>query len=113
MIFKPQSNRSGLHVNNVTLRSNRSLTPQPEPQPELQPDHSSLFITNGDVMQTAAARTAVVCLGQNRVPYCKTGVFNYIHKVSLAIIDYGSHAMWSTQCDLEVSENFTLAPFDL
>ena len=25
MIFKPQSNRSGLYVNNVTLRSNRSL----------------------------------------------------------------------------------------
>ena len=26
MIFKPQSNRSGLYVNNVTLCSNRSLT---------------------------------------------------------------------------------------
>ena len=26
MIFKPQSNRSSLYVNNVTLRSNRSLT---------------------------------------------------------------------------------------
>ena len=26
MIFKPQSNRSGLYVNNVTLGSNRSLT---------------------------------------------------------------------------------------
>ena len=26
MIFKPQSNRSGLYVNNVTLRSNRNLT---------------------------------------------------------------------------------------
>ena len=25
MIVKPQSNRSGLHVNNVTLRSNRNL----------------------------------------------------------------------------------------
>ena len=25
MIFEPQSNRSGLYVNNVTLRSNRSL----------------------------------------------------------------------------------------
>ena len=25
MIFKPQSNRSGLYVNNVTLCSNRSL----------------------------------------------------------------------------------------
>ena len=25
MIFKPQSNRSGLYVNNVTLRSNRNL----------------------------------------------------------------------------------------
>ena len=26
MISKPQSNRSGLYANNVTLRSNRSLT---------------------------------------------------------------------------------------
>ena len=28
--------------------------PQPEPQPEPQPDRSSLYINNGDVMQTAA-----------------------------------------------------------
>ena len=62
MIFKPQSNRSGLYVNNVTLRSNRNLNPQPEPQPEPQPDRS-LYINNGDVTQTAAVQTAAVCLG--------------------------------------------------
>ena len=55
MIFKPQSNRSGLYVNNATLRSNRNLNPQP--------DHS-LYIYNGDVTQTAAVQTAAVCLGQ-------------------------------------------------
>ena len=64
MIFKPQRNRSGLYVNNVTLRSNRSLTAAwPEPQPEPQPDRSSLYIKNGDVMQTAAVWTAAVWLG--------------------------------------------------
>ena len=66
MIFKPQSNRSGLYVNNVALRSNRSLTaawPQPEPQSEPQPDRSSLYINNGDIVQTAAVRTAAICLG--------------------------------------------------
>ena len=47
MIFEPQSNRSGLYVNNVMLRSN----------------HSSLYyINNGDVMQTAEVRMAAVCL---------------------------------------------------
>ena len=50
-IFKPQSNRSILYVNNVTLRFKR------------QPDRSNLFFNNGDVMQTAAVRTAAVCLG--------------------------------------------------
>ena len=40
--------------------------PQPEPQPEPQPDRSSLYINNGDVMQTAAVRTAAVCLGHQR-----------------------------------------------
>ena len=34
------------------------------PQPELQPDRTSLYINNGDVMQTAAVLTAAVCLGQ-------------------------------------------------
>ena len=65
MIFKPQSNRSALCVNNVMLRSNRSLIAawtQPEPQPEPQPDGSSLYINNGAVTQTAAVRTAAVCL---------------------------------------------------
>ena len=38
--------------------------PQPEPQPEPQPDRSSLYIDNVDVMQTAAVRTATVCLVQ-------------------------------------------------
>ena len=35
------------------------------PQPEQQPDRSSLYNNNGDVKQTAAVQTAVVCLGQN------------------------------------------------
>ena len=37
--------------------------PQLEPQPEPQPDRISLYINNGDVMQTSAVRTAAVCLG--------------------------------------------------
>ena len=37
--------------------------PQPEPRPEPQPDRSSLYTNNGDVTQTAAVRTAAVCLG--------------------------------------------------
>ena len=37
--------------------------PQPEPQPEPQPDRSSLYINDGVVTQTAAVRTAAVCLG--------------------------------------------------
>ena len=32
-------------------------------QPEPQPDRSSLYIDNGDVMQTAVVWTAAVCLG--------------------------------------------------
>ena len=36
--------------------------PQPERQPEPQPNRSSLYINNGGVMQTAAVRTAAVCL---------------------------------------------------
>ena len=55
MTFKPQSNRSGLYVNNVTLQWNRSLN--------LNLNHSSLYINNGDVLQTAAVQTAAVCLG--------------------------------------------------
>ena len=55
MIFKPQSNRSGLYVNNVMLRSNRSLNLNL---------NRSLYIINGDVMQTAAVQTTAVCLGQ-------------------------------------------------
>ena len=71
MIFKPQSNRSSLYVNNVTfrvtlrvaLRSNQTAAwPQPEPQPEPHPGRSSLYINNGGVMQTAAVWTAAVCL---------------------------------------------------
>ena len=64
MIFKPQSNRSGIYVNNVTLRSNRSLTAA-WPQPEPQPDRSCLYVNNGDVTLTAAVQTAAVCLGHN------------------------------------------------
>ena len=36
--------------------------PQPDPQPEPLPDRS-LNINNCDVTQTAAVRTAAVCLG--------------------------------------------------
>ena len=59
MIFKLQSNCSGLYVNNVTLRSNRSLNHN------LNRDlnGSSLYINNGDVMQTAVVRAAAVWLG--------------------------------------------------
>ena len=35
---------------------------QPEAQPEPKTDRSSLYITNGDAMQTAAVWTAAVCL---------------------------------------------------
>ena len=62
IIFKQQSNHSGLYVNNV-MYVQTAAWPQPEPQPEPQPDRSSLYINNGDVMQTAAVRTAAVCLG--------------------------------------------------
>ena len=48
MIFEPQSNYSGLYVNNVMLRSNRSGL--------------YYIINNGDVMQTAEVQTAAVCL---------------------------------------------------
>ena len=37
------------------------------PQPEPQPDRSSLYINNNDVMQTAAVRTAAVCLGHKDI----------------------------------------------
>ena len=60
LIFKPQSKRSGLYVNNVTLRSNRSLNLNLN----RNLNRSSLYINNGDVMQTAAVQTAAVCLGQ-------------------------------------------------
>ena len=69
MILKPRSNRCGLYINSVTLRLNRSLTAA-WPQPEPQPDRTSLYINNGDVTQTAAVRTAAVCLGHNRFLQC-------------------------------------------
>ena len=65
MIFKPQSNRSGLYVNNVTLCSNRSMTAA-WTATWTAPDRSRLFINNGDVTQTAAVWTAAVCLGHER-----------------------------------------------
>ena len=63
MIFKPQSNRSSLYVNNVTLRSNHSLNRSLN----RNLNRSSLYINNGDVTQTAAVGTAAVCLGHQ---YC-------------------------------------------
>ena len=59
MIFKPQSNRSGLYVNNVTLRSNRNLNRSLN-----RNLNRSLYINNGDVTLTAAVRAAAVSLGQ-------------------------------------------------
>ena len=44
--------------------------PQPEPQPELQPDRSGLYINSIDVMQTAAVPTAAVCLGHYTICCC-------------------------------------------
>ena len=39
--------------------------PQPDLQPEPHPDHRSFYINNGDIAQTAAVRTAAVCLSHN------------------------------------------------
>ena len=46
--------------------------PQPEPHPEPQPDRSSLYINNGDVMQTTVVQTAAVCLGHTNCVRCST-----------------------------------------
>ena len=53
------SQRSGLYVDNVMLRPNRSLN--------RNLNRSSLYINNGDVTQTAAVRTAAVCLGHYEI----------------------------------------------
>ena len=56
-----------LYANNVTLRSNRSL---------------SLYINNGDVTQTAAVQTAAVCLGQRFIGVmCFEFYISYIFQI--------------------------------
>ena len=80
LLFKPQSNRSGLYVNIVTLRSNRSLTAAwtaawPATWTATWP--GSLYINYGDVMQTAVVKTAAVCLGhknEKEVKLLKTAI---------------------------------------
>ena len=98
MIFKPQSNRSGLYVNNATLRLNRNLNPQPEPQPD-----RSLYINIGDVTQTAAVQTAAVCLGHNGLLYylyhynvTVEHIYRYHPMLSLETINFVSQACMST-----------------
>ena len=48
------------------------------PQPEPQPDRSSLYINNGDVTQTAAVRTAAVCLGHNMKMSCSWSFYMFV-----------------------------------
>ena len=55
MIFKPQSNRRGLYVNNVTLRPNRSLNRNLNRNLT-----AAAYINNSYVTQTAAVRTAAI-----------------------------------------------------
>ena len=49
MIFKPQSNRSGLYVNNVTLHSNRSMNRSLNRNQNRNLNRSSLYINNGEL----------------------------------------------------------------
>ena len=52
----------------ICLQCDVTFKPQPEPQPEPQPDRSSLYISKGDITQTAAVRIAAICLGHTGVP---------------------------------------------
>ena len=56
------------------MQPDRNLTPTwPAALP--QPDHSTLYINNGDVMQTAAVQTAAVCLG-HKLKWCATQIYD-------------------------------------
>ena len=73
MVFKPQSNRSGLHVNNVMLHSNHSLNRN------LNRNLTAVaYIYNGDIMQTAAVRIAAVCLVAD-LKLCVNSVDSFLH----------------------------------
>ena len=74
MICKPQSNH-------VTVRSNRSS--------------SSLYISNGDVAQTAAVQTAAVCLGHNTFAESKERLLSYFsHKGQKSVFLKGLASLW-------------------
>ena len=57
LYFKLQSNRSGLYVNNVAIRWNCSLTAA-----QTQPDRSSLYINNGDALNSTITGTEITDL---------------------------------------------------